>query len=100
MIFKTVGMGATIWSPLASGLLSGKYNNGIPEGSRFAIEGFDWLKDRWMKDNILEKIKKLSDFSRELGVTMAQLSIAWCISNPNVTTAILGASRKDSYWKI
>jgi len=95
MLFKTVGMGTTIWSPLASGLLSGKYNNGIPEDSRFAIEGFDWLKDRWMKENFLEKIKQLSNLANELGVSTAQLSIAWCIKNPNVTTAILGASRKE-----
>lgn len=94
-LFKTVGMGTTIWSPLASGLLSGKYNNGIPEGSRLAIEGFDWLKDRWMKDNILEKIKQLNSLSNELGISVAQLSIAWCIKNPDVTTAILGASKKE-----
>ena len=95
MVFKTVGMGTTIWSPLASGLLSGKYNTGIPEGSRFAIEGFDWLKDRWMKESFLEKINKLSNLAKELEVSVAQLSIAWCIKNPNVTTAILGASRKE-----
>jgi voltage-dependent potassium channel beta subunit len=95
MVFKTVGMGTTIWSPLASGLLSGKYNDGVPEGSRFAIEGFDWLKDRWMKENFLEKIKQLSNLAMELGITVAQLSIAWCIKNPDVTTAILGASRKE-----
>lgn len=94
-LFKTVGMGTTIWSPLASGLLSGKYNNGIPDDSRLAIEGFDWLKDRWMKDNILEKIKQLSSLSNELGISVAQLSIAWCIKNPDVTTAILGASKKE-----
>ena len=95
MVFKTVGLGTTIWSPLASGLLSGKYNNGIPEDSRFAIEGFDWLKDRWMKENFLDKIKKLSLLANELSISVAQLSIAWCIKNPNVTTAILGASRKE-----
>ncbi|HUR65014.1 MAG TPA: aldo/keto reductase [Chitinophagaceae bacterium] len=96
MIFKTVGMGTTIWSPLASGLLSGKYNDGIPEGSRFDLKGFDWLKDRWMKDDLLSKVKKLAVLSKELGITMAQMSIAWCLKNPNVTTAILGAtSRKQ-----
>ena len=95
MIFKTVGMGTTIWSPLASGLLSGKYNDGVPEGSRFAIEGFDWLKDRWMKDDFLNKVKQLDNLAKELGISMAQLSIGWCIKNPNVTTAILGASRKE-----
>ena len=95
MVFTTVGMGTTIWSPLASGLLSGKYNDGIPDDSRFAIEGFDWLKDRWMKENFLEKIKKLSHLANELGISMAALSIAWCIKNPDVTTAILGASKKE-----
>jgi len=95
MIFKTVGMGTTIWSPLASGLLSGKYTEGIPEGSRFAIKGFDWLKDRWMKENFLEKVRSLNELAQELGITLAQLSIAWCIRNPDVTTAILGATRKE-----
>ncbi len=95
MIYKTVGLGTTIWSPLASGLLSGKYNDGIPAGSRFGLKGFDWLKDRWMKENFLGKVKKLSDLSREIGITTAQMAIGWCIKNPNVTTAILGASRKE-----
>jgi voltage-dependent potassium channel beta subunit len=95
MVFKTVGMGTTIWSPLASGLLSGKYNSGLPEGSRFALSGFDWLKDRWMQDELLNKVKNLSLLAGELGITTAQLSIAWCIKNPNVTTAILGATRKE-----
>lgn len=95
MIFKTVGMGTTIWSPLASGLLSGKYNDGIPEGSRFALSGFDWLKDRWMKDDLLKRVQGLSAIAKELGITTSQLSIAWCIKNPDVTTAILGATRKE-----
>jgi voltage-dependent potassium channel beta subunit len=95
MIFKTVGMGTTTWSPLASGLLSGKYNNGVPEGSRFALGGLDWLKDRWMQESFLVKAQQLGNLARELGVTMAQLSIGWCIKNPHVTTAILGATRKE-----
>jgi aryl-alcohol dehydrogenase-like predicted oxidoreductase len=95
MIFKTVGMGTTIWSPLASGLLSGKYNDGIPEGSRFALQGFDWLKDRWMSQDRLDKVKKLAEFSRDSGISLPVLSIAWCIKNPHVTTAILGATRKE-----
>jgi aryl-alcohol dehydrogenase-like predicted oxidoreductase len=95
MIFRTVGMGTTIWSPLASGLLSGKYNEGVPEGSRFAITGFDWLKDRWMKEHFLEKVSQLGSLANELGMTLPQLSIAWCIRNPHVTTAILGATRKE-----
>lgn len=95
MIFRTVGMGTTIWSPLASGLLSGKYNDGIPEGSRFGLTGFDWLKDRWMKDDLLNKVKGLGALAADLGISQAELSIAWCIKNPNVTTAILGATRKE-----
>lgn len=95
MIFKTVGMGTTIWSPLASGLLSGKYNDGIPEGSRFDLKGFDWLKDRWMKDELMDKVRGLATLAQEVGITMAQLSIGWCIKNPNVTTAILGATNRS-----
>jgi voltage-dependent potassium channel beta subunit len=94
-IFKNVGMGTTIWSPLASGLLSGKYNNGIPEDSRFGLTGFDWLKDRLMKEELLEKVKALAALAAELEVSLPSLSIAWCIKNPNVTTAILGATRKE-----
>ena len=93
-VYKNVGLGTTIWSPLASGLLSGKYNDGIPEGSRFAIEGFDWLKDRWMADDLLARVKKLGDLAKELGVSQAALSIAWCVKNEHVTTAILGATKK------
>jgi voltage-dependent potassium channel beta subunit len=95
MVFKTVGLGTTIWSPLASGLLSGKYNDGIPENSRFAMKGFDWLKDRWMVDDRIEKVKKLSALAQELNVSLAAFSIAWCIQNPHTTTAILGATNKD-----
>lgn len=94
-VFKNAGMGTTIWSPLAAGFLTGKYNNGIPEGSRLAIEGFDWLKDRWIQDAKLEKVKKLTALAADLGVSLAALSIAWTIHNPNVTTAILGATKKE-----
>ena len=94
-VFKNAGMGTTIWSPLAAGFLTGKYNNGIPEGSRLAIEGFDWLKDRWIQDAKLDKVKKLAVLAIEMGVSLAALSIAWTIKNPNVTTAILGATKKD-----
>jgi voltage-dependent potassium channel beta subunit len=94
-IFNTVGMGTTIWSPLAAGLLSGKYNNGIPGDSRFALEGFDWLKDRWMVDDKLARVKKLTEFAGELDVPVATLSLAWTVKNPNVTTTILGATKKE-----
>jgi len=94
-VFKNVGLGTTIWSPLASGLLTGKYNAGIPADSRLGLEGFDWLKDRWMAEEKINKVKKLTSLAAELGTTTAALSIAWCIKNPNVTTAILGATRKE-----
>jgi len=95
MIFPTVGMGTTIWSPLASGLLTGKYNDGIPEDSRFALQGYDWLKDRFMVEDKLAKVKRLTEFAKELGVPVSTLSIAWTLKNPNVTTAILGATRRS-----
>ncbi len=95
MIYKTVGLGTTIWSPLASGLLTGKYNDGIPEDSRFALEGFDWLKDRFLMEDKLNKVRELTAFAGELGVPVSTLSIAWTIHNPNVTTAILGATKKE-----
>ena len=94
-IFKNVEMGTTIWSPLAAGLLSGKYNDGIPEGSRLGMEGFEWLRDRWMLNDKVEKVKQLSVLAKALGISVAALSIAWTIKNPNVTTAILGATKKD-----
>lgn len=94
-IFNNVGLGTTIWSPLASGLLTGKYNNGIPENSRFALEGFDWLVQQWMQEDKLAKVKKLTAFADELGLPVSTLSIAWTIKNPNVTTAILGATKKS-----
>jgi hypothetical protein len=94
-IFRTVGLGTTIWSPLASGLLTGKYNAGIPKNSRFGLEGFDWLKDRWMLDDNLKKVKKLSEYADKIGISTASLSIAWCLKNPNVSTVILGATKKQ-----
>lgn len=94
-VFKNVGLGTTIWSPLASGLLTGKYNNGVPADSRLGLEGFDWLKERWMVDEKLNKVKQLGQLADKLSVSLAAMSIAWCIKNPNVTTAILGATKKE-----
>ncbi len=94
-IYDFVGLGTTIWSPLASGLLTGKYNNGIPENSRLALEEMGWLKDKVMTDDKLKKVKELAEVAKGLGVSMASLSIAWCIKNPHVTTAILGATKKE-----
>lgn len=94
-IYKNVGLGTTIWSPLASGLLTGKYNDGIPQDSRFALEGFGWLKDQLLLDEKVEKVKQLSTLAKELNISTAALSIAWCLTNKNVTTAILGATKKS-----
>ncbi len=94
-IFKNVGMGTTIWSPLAAGLLSGKYNEGIPAKSRLGLKGFEWLKERWIADDKIKKVKKLGELAKKLQVSTASLSIAWCINNPNVSTAILGATKKE-----
>lgn len=94
-IYKNVGLGTTIWSPLAAGLLTGKYNEGIPEGSRFEVEGMEWLRDRWLIQDKVKRVQQLGALAKALKVTTASLSIAWCIKNPNVTTAILGATHKD-----
>src|SRR5688572_27180357 len=94
-IYKNVGLGTTIWSPLAAGLLTGKYNQGIPEDSRFAITGFEWLKDRWVADEKLTRVKQVGEIAKQLECSQAALSIAWCIKNPNVTTAILGATKAE-----
>jgi voltage-dependent potassium channel beta subunit len=92
-IFRNIGLGTTTWSPLASGLLTGKYNNGIPEGSRLALENYGWLKDKLIQQDKLDRIKKLDKVAKELKTSLATLSIAWCIHNPNVTTTILGATK-------
>lgn len=94
-IYKNVGMGTTIWSPLASGLLTGKYNDGIPKGSRLAMDDLGWLKEKVLLEDRVKKVKKLSELATKLGTTTAALSIAWCIKNPNVSTAILGATKKQ-----
>ncbi|MES1220277.1 MAG: aldo/keto reductase [Bacteroidota bacterium] len=94
-VFKNVGLGTTIWSPLAAGFLTGKYNDGFPEDSRFAIKGFEWLRDRWLKEDRINKVKQLAAVAKTLDASLASLAIAWCIKNPNVTTAILGATKKE-----
>jgi voltage-dependent potassium channel beta subunit len=94
-IFQNQGMGTTIWSPLASGLLSGKYNNGIPEGSRLSIANYSWLKDRLIEQDKLHKVRKLEAVAKELNTSLATLSIAWCICNLHVTCAILGATKEQ-----
>ncbi len=95
-LYKEIGLGTTIFSPLASGLLTGKYNQGIPEGTRVTLEGYEWLRESFESEEAgrrIEKVKKLTSIADELGCSMAQLALAWCLKNPNVSTVITGASR-------
>jgi voltage-dependent potassium channel beta subunit len=94
-LYKEYGYGATTWSPLASGLLSGKYQNGIPRDSRGALKGYSWLKDHLTDKEKLEKVRLLESIAKDLGCTLAQLSLAWCLKNPYVSTVITGASRVE-----
>jgi voltage-dependent potassium channel beta subunit len=95
-LYSEIGLGTTIWSPLASGLLTGKYNQGIPEGSRADLEGYEWLRDRFTNPEAEEQINKvgrLMEIAEELNCSMAQLALAWCLKNPDVSTVITGASK-------
>ena len=97
-LYAEFGLGTTIWSPLDSGLLTGKYNQGIPEGTRVSLKGYDWLRKYFESDEAkanIEKVKELMPVAADLGCTMAQLAIAWCLTNPNVSTVITGASRRE-----
>ena len=94
-IFKKYKIGSTIWSPLASGVLSGKYMNRMPNKHRFKIKGYEWLKDELLKQEFIKKLQSIKNISDSLNVSMAQLSIAWCLANKNVSTVILGASKKS-----
>lgn len=96
LLFRDHGLGTTIWSPLASGLLTGKYINSDPKDTRLNIEGMDWLKEKTLGDvSRIEKTKQLDKLAKELGTTLPKLSIAWCVKNPNVSTTILGASKTE-----
>ncbi len=92
-IYKTVGLGTTIWSPLASGLLTGKYSGGLKDDFRLNRDELSWLKDRTLVEATLKKIDKIVDLAKELGTSAARLAVAWTLVNPNVSTTILGASR-------
>ena len=92
-LYEDLGIGTTTWSPLASGLLTGKYNDGIPAGSRGALEGYQWLHKRLTDQETLATVRRLGAIAKELGCSLAQLAIAWCVKNPNVSTVITGASR-------
>jgi len=94
-IFKTVGLGTTIWSPLASGLLTEKYIQDIPEDARLSLKELAWLKEKSLTPERIQQIRKLNDLSKELGTTLPKLAIAWCASNPDVSTVILGASKES-----
>jgi voltage-dependent potassium channel beta subunit len=89
------GLGTTIWSPLASGLLTGKYNCGVPDDSRLNVKGLEWLRDRFTTDqkDKLAAVPALAALARELDTTLPRLAIAWCLANPRVSTVILGASK-------
>lgn len=93
-LYRDYGLGTTIWSPLASGVLTGKYNDGFPaDSTRLNLEGMEWLRDRVLQEEALKKIRKLTVLAQEIGTTMPRLAIAWCLKNPNVSTVILGASK-------
>jgi len=92
-LYKEYGYGSTTWSPLASGLLTGKYGRGIPKDSRGALKGFDWLKDQLTNQENLTRVRALEPIAKELNCTLSQLSLAWCLKNPFVSTVITGASR-------
>ena len=94
-LYEDIGLGTTTWSPLASGLLTGKYNNGIPEDSRGTLKGYEWLQSSLTDQERLDKVRKLAPIARELGCSLAQFAIAWCAKNPNVSTVITGASRVE-----
>ncbi len=94
-LYKTVGLGTTIWSPLASGLLTGKYNNGVPADSRLKRDELGWLSERLLQESNLKKVAQLGDLAKEIGTTLPLLSIAWCLKNPNVSTVILGATKEQ-----
>ena len=90
-LFKKYSIGATIWSPLASGLLTGKYNDGIPSQSRFNVKGYEWLSEE-INNTDFKKIKEVGKIAKSLNITQAQLAIIWCLNNKNVSSVILGAS--------
>ncbi|HVC03045.1 MAG TPA: aldo/keto reductase [Candidatus Acidoferrales bacterium] len=94
-LYDTIGLGLTTWSPLASGLLTGKYRDGVPEGSRAALPGYDWLQSMVTDPDANHRVSRLETIAKELGVSLAQLSIAWCAANPHVSTVITGASRVE-----
>ena len=97
-LYTEIGLGTTIWSPLASGLLTGKYNDGIPDGTRVTLDGYEWLRKDFEGEGIkadIAKVRQLTLIADEIGCSMAQLALAWCLKNPNVSAVITGASRVE-----
>ena len=92
-LYRDIGLGTTTWSPLASGLLTGKYNDGIPADSRGALKGYEWLAERLTDAAKIAAVRRLGPIAADLGCTLAQLALAWCLKNPHVSTVITGASR-------
>jgi voltage-dependent potassium channel beta subunit len=94
-LYEDIGLGLTTWSPLASGVLTGKYLDGIPEGSRASLRGYEWLQAGTRDERRNEQVRSLKVVADRLGCTLSQLAIAWCAANPNVSTVITGASRPE-----
>ncbi len=95
-VYETFGLGTTIWSPLASGVLTGKYNDGVPKDSRMSLPGYEWLRDEWARPEgvaKLAKVRQLAALAGKAGMPIPHLALLWCLSNPQVSTVILGASK-------
>jgi len=94
-LYQDIGLGTTTWSPLASGLLTGKYNDGVPADSRANLKDYEWLKPSLTDPERIGKVRKLAPIATDLGISMAQMALAWCLKNPHVNTVITGASRVE-----
>jgi aryl-alcohol dehydrogenase-like predicted oxidoreductase len=97
-LYKKYGLGTTIWSPLASGLLTGKYNHGFPSNSRVYVKGYEWLKEQFESEETIQKIgkvKALEPIAEKLNISLTQLSLGYCLKNTNVSTVILGATKLE-----
>jgi len=94
-LYSKIGLGTTIWSPLASGLLTGKYSRGIPKGSRASLKSYEWLRDNVVTTQNVETVRQLEPITKDLGCTLAQLALAWCARNKNVSTVITGATSRE-----
>jgi voltage-dependent potassium channel beta subunit len=94
-LYEEIGLGLTTWSPLASGVLTGKYLDGVPDDSRLSLPGYSWLRDALLNPDTVQKVRRLKEISDRLGVALAHLSLAWCVRNPHVSSVITGASRPE-----